>query len=281
MARIRAMGPHDWERAAHLAVEAHAQGLLALPWETPADLSRLTDLPGATFLVAEDEEGVLAGVGGFCLTRAGEARLWGPLVVTEGHGTGAWLMNRLEAMAAGTGATAFSMTLALENRAGAAWAEWRGYVRDDEASSYLLCSAYPEELTGRRKAADVAYRRAEQRDLAQILALYAETSPAAPPTSTELAAVLPEMWVADAAGSVVAGFLWLRTATRRVKWMAVAPALRRRKIGTGLLMAAATANGPGRIETKVRQENEPMISLLRAAGFRRFMPVGKWVKRPG
>lgn len=283
MARVREMEPADWAEAARLTQAADARGLIALPWETPADLARLAAVAGVTLLVAEDEAGQLAGVGGFRLGRRGEAHLWGPVVATEGHGTGAWLMNRMESMAEAQGASAFVITLALENRAGTAWAEWRGYLRDGEAPTYLLCSGDLPVGAVAGSTATAAYRPAGSADLAELVGLYGALFPADLMDTADWAAVLPEVTVAERAGEL-AGFLWLRGPTGRIKLMAVAPGARRQGIGRGLVSHAiqsAQSRGLGRVEAKIWQENEAMLALLRQAGFERFLPVSSWVKRPG
>lgn len=282
MARVRAMGPTDWAEAARLTQEAGARSLIALPWENAADLARLASVPGVTLLVAEDEGGQLAGVSGFRLGRRGEAHLWGPVVAAEGNGVGAWLMNRMEALAEAEGATAFVLTLALANRSGAAWAAWRGYLRDDEAWTYQLCTRDLSEPVAVASSA-LSFRRAEAGDLPALVRLASGAAPAGYLSEADWAVALPEVTVAIQGGAL-AGLLWLRAQTGRIKFLAVEPELRRQGVGRGLVMGAlqsAQSLGLQRLEAKVRQENEAMLTLLRQAGFQRFQTVSSWVKRPG
>lgn len=280
MARVRTMNQADWVEAARLTQVAGARSLIALPWESAEDLARLAAVPGVTLLVAEDEAGHLAGVGGFRIGRRGEAHLWGPVVATEGHGIGAWLMNRMEALAEAEGATSFLLTLALANRSGAAWAAWRGYLRDDEAWTYQLCT---RDLREPVIVEGAAYRSASPTDLPAITALANASFPNGYLSEAEWAAVLPEVVVAEQGGAL-AGFLWLRGQTGRIKLLAVDPSFRRQDVGRGLVLQAlqtAQTLGLRHLEAKVRQENEAMLSLLRQAGFQRFQTVSSWVKRPG
>lgn len=282
MARVRTMSPADWAEAARLTQEAGARSLVALPWESERDLARLAAVPGVTLLVAEDESSQLAGVGGFRLGRRGEAHLWGPVVATEGHGIGAWLMNRMEALAEAQGATTFVLTLALENRSGAAWAAWRGYLRDDEAWTYQLCTRDLREPVA-PAASPLSFRPASGGDLPALVRLAAGAAPAGYLSEAEWSAVLPEVKVAEQGGAL-AGLLWLRAQTGRIKFMAVEPGLRRQGIGRALVLqalASAQQAGLQHLEAKVRQENEAMLTLLRQAGFQRFQTVSSWVKRPG
>lgn len=282
MARVRTMSPSDWAEAARLTQEAGARSLIALPWESAADLERLASVPGVTLLVAEDEAGLLAGVGGFRLGRRGEAHLWGPVVATEGHGIGAWLMNRMEVLAEAEGASTFVLTLALENRSGAAWATWRGYLRDDEAWTYQLCTRDLRESVG-LAASSLSFRPARASDLAALVQLADGAAPAGYLSEAEWSAVLPEVTLAELGGAL-AGLLWLRAQTGRIKFLAVEPRLRRQGVGRALvLQALQSAQGLGlqHLEAKVRQENEAMLTLLRQAGFQRFQTVSSWVKRPG
>lgn len=282
MARVRAMDPADWMEAARLTQEAGARSLIALPWESAADLERLASVPGVTLLVAEDEAGQLAGVGGFRLGRRGEAHLWGPVVATEGNGIGAWLMNRMEALAEAEGATAFVLTLALANRPGAAWAAWRGYLRDDEAWTYQLCTRDLRDPRG-APASSLSFRPAKISDLPAVIALASTAYPAGYLSEAEWAAVLSEVTIAEQGGAS-AGLLWLRAQTGRIKLLAVDPRMRRQGVGRGLVLKALESAhhlGLVHLEAKVRQENESMLALLRQAGFQRFQSVSSWVKRPG
>jgi ribosomal protein S18 acetylase RimI-like enzyme len=282
VARVRAMSPADWAAAARLTQVAGARELIALPWESEADLARLAGVPGVTLLVAEDEAGQLAGVGGFRLGRRGEAHLWGPVVATEGHGIGAWLMHRMEALAEAEGATAFVLTLALANRSGAAWAAWRGYLRDDESWTYQLCT---RDLRAPLPAPQttVHYRPATPADVPRLITLAGTAFPAGYLSQDEWASVLDEVTMAERGGTVV-GFLWLRRQTGRIKLLVVDAAFRRQGIGRGLLLQAlqtAQERGHQHLEAKVRQENEAMLALLRQLGFNRFVAVSSWIKRPG
>lgn len=276
------MRPTDLAAAASLTHEASSRTPIALPWRGSEDLARLASLPGVTLLVAEDESERLVGVGGFRLDREGEAHLWGPVVATEGHGIGAWLMNRMEALAEADGATTFVLTLALENRSGAAWAAWRGYLRDDEAWSYQLCSReLGEELPEGRPS--IQYRSAGAADLGALMGLANSLFPAGYLSEAEWSAVLDEVIIAERAGEP-SGFVWLRAQTGRIKLLVVEPSQRRQGIGRGLVQQAlrgARSVGLTRLEAKVRQENEAMLTLLREQGFGRFMAVSSWMKRPG
>lgn len=282
MARVRAMIPADWAEAARLTQVAGARSLIALPWESPEDLERLATVPGVTLLVAEDEAGQLAGVGGFRLGRRGEAHLWGPVVATEGHGIGAWLMNRMEALAEAEGALSFVLTLALANRSGAAWAAWRGYLRDDEAWTYQLCTRDLREPV-MIEAPSVSFRPARISDLPALVALANGAFPAGYLNEAEWAGVLSEVTIAEQGGAL-AGFLWLRAQTGRIKLLAVEPAKRRLGVGRWLVLKAlesAQHLGLRHLDVKVRQENEAMLALLRQAGFQRAQTVSSWIKRPG
>jgi GNAT superfamily N-acetyltransferase len=192
-------------------------------------------------------------------------------------------MNRMETMAEAQGANAFVITLALENRMGVAWAEWRGYLRDGEAPTYLLCSGNLPAGGSGGAASGASYRPGTSSDVEALIGLSSALYPAGFMSASDWAAVLPEVTVAEKAGEV-AGFLWLRGPTGRIKLMSVAAGARRQGIGRGLLQQAiqtAQSRGLQRVEAKVRQENDAMLALLRQAGFNRTLPVSTWVKRPG
>lgn len=140
MATIRSMTPADYEAVAALSRDAAAGGLLGRPmWETAHDVAAaVSDLEHAAFVVAVSDEGEVVGLAGYHLLPTGEAALYGPLVSVEGHGIGAWLLSRAEAMAHQSGANTLAMLIGTANRSGAAWAEWQGYVQDTETPPFQI-----------------------------------------------------------------------------------------------------------------------------------------------
>lgn len=280
MATIRPMTPADYAAAAAMANEAAAKALVGMPlWETEADVAAEVGAPGdRAFIVAEDENGTVTGVAGYRLAPGGEAELYGPLVTAEGHGVGAWLESRVVNMAWQKGAAAVSMLIGLENRSGAAWAEWRGYLRDTEAPELLFTFLYPGELRHAPQGVDALVRPAVPADMDRLDNLLQECFPQ---ERLGPGAWLHECQVVET-GGVVAGFLRLEPATARISHLCVDPALRRRGLGSCLLAETARRFWEGdarRIGLAVPLDETAPVSLFRRMGFRREVSASKWMKR--
>jgi predicted N-acetyltransferase YhbS len=145
MATIRLMTPADYEAVTLLSRDAVSKALVGRPiWDTVESIANaVLELDQAAFIVAVTDEGEVVGLAGYHLLGNGEASLYGPIVSTEGHGIGAWLLGRVEAMASQEGATVFAMLVGVDNQAGAAWAEWNGYVRDTETPNIQIPGLFP------------------------------------------------------------------------------------------------------------------------------------------
>jgi GNAT superfamily N-acetyltransferase len=280
MATIRTITPADYRAAAALADDAARRALLGRPlWETEADVAAEVAAAGrGALLVAEVEDGSLAGLSGYRLTDSGEAEIYGPLVAAEGHGIGAWLEGRVVTMAAQQGATTYTMRIGLGNQAGEAWAQWRGYTRDSEAPELLLTWLYPGELRLVTLAAGAVVRPAVAADLERVEALLSECYPR---EQTKPERWLDQCWVVEA-GSRVEGCLRLDKATAWMKYLCVDPGARRRGLGTTLLTGVVQRfwqEASRKVGLAVPLDDAAPVSLFRRLGFRREVPVAKWMKR--
>jgi N-acetylglutamate synthase-like GNAT family acetyltransferase len=280
MATIRAMTEADFPAVAAMANEAAARALVGRPlWETAGDVAaELSTLSQATFIVAEDDAGQVIGLAGYSLTEDGEARLYGPLVTTEGHGIGAWLETRVVSMAQHQGATSFSMLIGLGNRSGQAWAQWRGYQQDTEQPELLLTWLYPGEMrtSGLTGAGEV--RRAGLGDLDAIAALLQECFPRERSHPSQW---LDQCWVIEVEGQVL-GFLTLEWPTAWIRHLCIHPAMRRRGLGAKLLVQVIErfwAEDSRKVGLAVPLDDTAPVTLLRRLGFRREVPVATWMKR--
>lgn len=283
MTILRAMTPADHPAVAAISAEAGRQGLVAMPWwETAEEVAAtVAALPGAAFLVAETE-GRVTGMAGFDLRTDGEARLYGPLVTTEGHGIGAWLMNSIETLAAEQGAHTYSMLIGLENRGGAAWAEWQGYQPDSEAPKLCFMWVAPGELRLPAHAPGAAVRAAAPADLESVVALCQECFPNRP-----VSRAVWQTWLADTLilerGGEVLGLCRVERATRMLHHVCTSPSARRQGLAADLVARAVARqweqDGPVRVGLSVRQDNGPAVTLFRKLGFGREIPAGRWVKR--
>lgn len=179
MPEIRPLTTAEYGAVAAISAEAMAEGLVGLPtWETPEDVARTVQAtPHGEFIVAVDDDGHVIGVTGYDLRAGGEAWIYGPLVKTRGLGTGAWLTSKIESMALHQGARFYAMLIGLKNKAGQAWAEWRGYQLDSEYPETLLLFASPGELPAARPAAEARVRRAKAGDLDRIYELFTANFP--------------------------------------------------------------------------------------------------------
>lgn len=280
MATIRSMTPADYKAAAALADHAVRHALAGRPlWETEDDVAAEVGAPGhRSFVVAEDENGAVVGVAGYRLLPDGEAELYGPVVSTEGYGVGAWLESRVVNMATQDGASSVSMLVGLDNREGAAWAEWRGYLRDSESPELLITFLYPGELKKAHLAAGAQVRRAVPADLERLDEVFGECFPR---EHSGPANWLDECWVVEENGRV-AGFLRLEPATSWVTYLCVDPALRQRGLGARLLVDVVErwwAEAPRKVGLAVPLDDTTPVTLFRRLGFRREVPVAKWMKR--
>lgn len=278
MATIRSLTRADLPVIVPLADEAARRALIGRPmWETEADAAAELDTPRRTFMVAVDETGAVVGMAGYRLRSTGEAELYGPLVAVEGLGTGAWLESRVTSMAAQQGATSFSMLIGIGNKEGQAWAEWRGYLRDSEAPELLHTWLYPGELRAAERGGELV-RRATAADLERIDWLVQEDFAA---RRTQPATWLENAWVVEADGQV-AGCLRLDPAAAWVDYLCVDSACRRRGLGTLLLTDVIRrfwADTPRKVGLAVPLDDTAPVSLFRRIGFRREVPVARWVKR--
>jgi N-acetylglutamate synthase-like GNAT family acetyltransferase len=276
------MTPADFPAVVAMADDAAAQALVGRPlWETAADVAADLNAPGRqAFVVAEEDDGAVVGMAGYRLLPSGEAELYGPLVTAEGHGIGVWLENRVTAMAAAEGATAFSLLIGVANRSGAAWAEWRGYLRDSEAPSLLLTWLYPGELRAAAAApAGAIVRPAVAGDLLRIEALLQECFPQ---RREPLDGALSHLWVVESEGEL-AGCLRLDPNTAWIDRFCIDPARRRRGLGAHLLATAVsrfwTTQPARKVGLAVDLEDSAPVALLRRLGFRREVAVARWIKR--
>ncbi len=285
MTTVRTMLPTDYQAVAAISAEAGHRALVGLPfWETEADVAAAVEqLRHAEFLVAEDESGAVVGVAGYDLKTDGEARLFGPLVITEGVGIGAFLASRIELAAREKGAVAYSMLVGLHNKGGAAFAEWRGYHLDTEQPELVFAFLYPGDLNlaGVRSRAPV--RPATPEDLDVIEGLHDDCFPAIPITRQVWSSWLPELRVVEHGGRV-AGFLRREEATGFLHHVSVDPAARRQGLGARLVAQSVLEfweRTPGRVGLTVRLDNTAAVGLFRTLGFSREVPVARWVKREG
>ncbi|HYF94976.1 MAG TPA: GNAT family N-acetyltransferase [Symbiobacteriaceae bacterium] len=277
MAIIRSLLPADLPAVVTLTDDAARRALVGRPlWETEAEAAAEVGAPGRrAFFVAEDEESAaIAGVAGYRLLPDGEAELFGPLVAVESGGVGSWLERRVTALAAQEGAVGFSMLIGLGNKSGQAWAEWRGYVHDSEAPELLLTWLYPGELRPVAAGGGLV-RPAAPGDRGRLEWLVAESFPGR--------RVRPEQWLADAwvleLEGEVAGCMRFCRATGWIDCVCVDPALRRRGLGARLLTEAARMAAPGKVGLAVPIDDAAAVSLVRRLGFRREVPVARWMKR--
>lgn len=280
MATIRSLTPADYPAVAALAAVAARQGLIGRPlWETGADVAAEAGAPGRrSFLVADDEEGALAGFAGYRLRTRGEAEVYGPLVTDEGAGIGAWLESRVTSLAAQEGAAEFSMLIGLENRSGQAWAEWRGYLRDSETPEQLLTWLHPGEPAPVRAVAGVTVRPAAEGDLERIEWLVEESFAY---RRTQPSTWLASAWVLETDGRV-AGCLRMVKATARMDYLCIDPALRRQGLGAFLLSEVVRrfwAEEPRRVCLGAPLDSAGAQALVRRLGFRQDVAVARWVKR--
>jgi len=277
MATIRSMAPADYPAVAAMADDATGRALLGRPtWETAAEVAAEVEAAGdrAHFLVAEDDSGAIIGMAGYKLTAEGEALLYGPLVVTEGHGVGAWLESRVVTLAAQHGATVFSMSIGLSNKSGAAWAEWRGYQADREEPEQVLAWLYPGDLREVVSQDTGTVRPATPADMGAIGAL-AQDCHIQPPTSDEGIRVIER-------DGLVAGVLQLEPATGWITVLCVAPPYRRRGLGAHLLTQSVREcwqSNPRRLGITLSMETHSGIRFARRMGFQQERPVARWLKR--
>ncbi|MDB4894804.1 MAG: family acetyltransferase [Firmicutes bacterium] len=295
MTTIRSMTPADYPAVAAIAADAAHGALVGRPaWESVNDVAaEIAALDNREFIVAEDGSGVIVGVAGYALNGEGEAAVYGPLVAVEGHGIGAWLAGRVEAMARQHGAEACSMLIGLGNRSGSAWAEWRGYQRDQEHPELLLMWVHPGELVevrpevggivAVRPVAAPVVRPAHDGDLDVIVALTQDCFPTQRISQEEWAALLPTCLVAELNGEV-RGMIRLDAAAASLHDLCVAQDARHHGLGKALVAASVRqfwAQRPGRLGLAVRLENAAAVALFRGLGFRREIAVARWLKREG
>jgi ribosomal protein S18 acetylase RimI-like enzyme len=278
VATIRSLTRADLPVVVPLADEAARRALIGRPmWETEADAAAELDTPKRTFVVAVDETGTVTGMAGYRLRSTGEAELYGPLVAVEGLGTGAWIESRVTSMAAQEGATSFSMLIGISNKEGQAWAEWRGYLRDSEAPELLHTWLYPGELRD-VTAGEGLVRRAVAADLERVDCLVQENFAH---RRTQPATWLENAWVVEKDGQV-AGCLRLDPAAAWVDYLCVDPVWRRRGLSTLLLTEVIRRfwdGAPRKVGLAVPLDDTAPVSLFRRLGFRREVPVARWVKR--
>jgi len=283
MATIRPMTPADYPAVAAMAHEAAIRGLVGRPtWSTAADVAaEVAAFPGAVFLVVE-EGGAVVGMAGYRLTEYKEAEVYGPLVINEGSGIGAWLEGRITTMAKQAGAEACSMLIGLNNRSGAAWAEWRGYHPDTESPETLLCWAFPGEIAAPSPEVAKKVRPARPEDLDRILQLHSQAFPADNESRDRWAAAIPRCRVVEEDGQVV-GFCRLDLPIPFIRALCIDPDYRRRGLGSGLLRVVLTefwaqADQPVPVKAAVRLDNAAAVQFCRRIGFRQEIPVAKWTK---
>ena len=281
MATIRSMTPADYAAVAAMADDAALHTLVGRPlWETEADVAAEVAAIGGqgAFLVAEDDEGNVAGVAGFRMLEHGEAEIYGPLVTASGNGLGAWLESRVVSTAEARGAVSYSMLIGLDNRSGQAWAEWRGYLRDSESPELLLTWLYPGDLLAPLPAKERLVRPAVAADANRLQALLEAGFPLDRSRASEW---LEEAWVVEQSGQV-AGFLRLEQAVGWVHHLTVDPALRRQGLGATLLTEVVPRfwqEQSRKVGLAVPLDDAAPVSLFRRLGFRREVPVAKWMKR--
>ncbi len=285
MATIRPMTPADYPAVAAISAAAAQSALVGRPaWESEVDVAaEVSAVKQGAFVVAEDEGGRLIGLAGYSLGLDGEAALYGPLVTEQRHDIGTYLSSRIEAMARDDGATAYSMLIGLDNKQGAAWAQWRGYHLETEHPETLMTWVYPGELRTGGMPEGMRVRQAAAGDLDAVYALYQEAYPQGRLSREVWQGWLPDTWVAERDGQVV-GFLHLIPATAWIYPFGVARAQRRQGIGTALLTGAVTAfweRQPRKVGLAVPLDNGSLVALFRRLGFRREIPVAKWTKREG
>jgi ribosomal-protein-alanine N-acetyltransferase len=285
MTTIRSMTPADYPAVAAIAADAAHGALVGRPaWETVNDVAaEIAALDNREFIVAEDGSGVIVGVAGYALNAEGEAAVYGPLVAVEGHGIGAWLAGRVEAMARQHGAEACSMLIGLGNRSGSAWAEWRGYQRDQEHPELLLMWVHPGDLVEVRPEVGPVVRPAQVGDLDVIVGLTQDCFPTQRVSQDDWAALLPTCLVAELNGEV-RGMIRLDATAACLHDLCVAQGARHQGLGKALVAAAVRhfwAQRPGRLGLAVRLENAAAVALFRGLGFRREIAVARWLKREG
>lgn len=280
MATIRTITPADYPAVAALADDAARRTLLGRPlWETAADVAaEVESLRNGAIMIAEADDGTVAGLSGYRLLPGGEAAIYGPLVAAEGHGVGAWLESRVVSMAEQQGARSYSLLVGTNNQAGNAWAQWRGYLRDTEEPEQLLTWLYPGELSPCRLAEGALVRQAHAGDLGRVEALFGEAFP------RELAGPqgwLDQCWVIELAGQVE-GFLRLDPSTAWMEYLCVNPDRRRQGLGSSLLAGVVRQfweRDSRKVGLAVPLDDTAPVSLFRRLGFRREVPVAKWMKR--
>ncbi|MDF2630027.1 MAG: hypothetical protein K0R39_3858 [Symbiobacteriaceae bacterium] len=279
MATIRSLTRDDLPVIVPLADDAARRALIGRPmWETEADAAAELGTAKRTFLAAVDETGTVVGMAGYRLRSTGEAELYGPLVAVEGLGTGAWLESRVTSLAAQEGATSFSMLIGVGNKEGQAWAEWRGYSHDTEAPILLHTWLYPGEMRDVASPGEGLVRRAGTADLERIDWLVQENFEH---HRTQPATWLENAWVLAVAGQVV-GCLRLDPAAAWVDYLCVDPAWRRQGLGTRLLTEVVRRfwdEAPRKVGLAVPLDDTAPVALFRRLGFRREVPVARWVKR--
>lgn len=283
MATLRPMVPGDYPVAAQMSNEAARHALVGRPtWETAAEVAAtLAQRRPSEFIVAEDDEGQIRGLAGYQLADDGGALVHGPLVARMGQGTGALLASRIEAMARARGATSYAMLLGLENGQGTAWAEWRGYQRDTEYPETLLAWVYPGELRRPAEPAGVMVRRAASGDLDAVEGLYRQCYQVDSATRVDWQGWLPATWVAEAGGDVV-GLVQLDPVSSSIQHLCVSPGARRRGLGGWLVAEAVAAywrQTPAKVGVAVPLDNHSGVAMIRRLGFRREIPVTRWMKR--
>ncbi|MFZ5823974.1 MAG: GNAT family N-acetyltransferase [Bacillota bacterium] len=285
MAIIRPMVPGDYPVVAQISNEAANQALVGQPsWETATEVAATAaSLRQAEFVVAEEENGRIVGFAGYRLTEDSGALLYGPLVTTGGHGIGAWLATRVESMARHHGARYYSMLIGLKNRSGAAWAEWRGYQLDTEYPETLLAWVYPGELKREQRQEGGTVRRARPEDLDRVEELYRTCYQADTATRSDWAAWLASTWVIEEEGRVE-GLLHLDQPTAMIRHLCVEPGARRHGVGAQLVCDAIDAfwkESPSKVGIMLPLDNQTGVSLIRRIGFRREIPIARWMKRDG
>jgi GNAT superfamily N-acetyltransferase len=285
MAHIRPMIPADYPVAAALADDAIRRGLVGRPsWESEDDVAAELATQGpSAFIAALRDDGTVVGLAGYRLKADGEAELFGPLVQEEGHGIGAWLSSRIEALARQRGATAYSMLIGLRNGSGAAWAQWRGYQPNTEHPESVLTWVYPGELKPVNTATQGQIRPAGPADLERIHTLYQDCFPLWRRSLAEWGQLLTQCHVLTL-DEQVAGFLRLDEGTGWVHDLCVDRPLRRRGLGAQLLSGVVEQFWQTRslkVGLVVPLDSEAPLALFRRMGFRREVAVAKWMKREG
>lgn len=285
MAIIRPLVPGDYPVVAEISNDAATKGLLGRPvWETAREIAAtVAEARQAEFVVAENDDGSLAGFAGYALSPEGQADLYGPLVVTSGHGIGAWLASRVESLARHRGAVSYAMLIGLANRSGAAWAEWRGYQRETEFPDTLMAWVYPGEIGCDSQTAGGVVRRAVPADLDQVENLYRTCYMIDTATRDDWATWLPDCWVLESDGAIQ-GLLHLDSARAEVRHLCVEPSRRRRALGSLLAAEGVKAfwqERPTKVGAVLSLDNRSGVALVRKLGFRREIVVGKWMKRDG